>query len=197
MLYQQLYGTCTCAGVFLTMMMMIMMMMMIYGLRWEWRSWWSGAFQSDAWDRVPKRCFWTRSKASTQPHFCVGSAVFLEPKWPTADTPLLSIRNSLFFSTTNQHKFGSKHLLTSFNLPLACPLVCPNRPSLMWQKLPEAFILCFQGLHELFQTGKCRELPKHTDISPLRSKLVLTSFTVHARHCQRKNQKTASKINKK
>ena len=101
------------------------------------------------------------------------------------------------FFTTNQHKFGSKHLLTSFNLPLACPLVCPNRPSLMWQKLPEAFILCFQGLHELFQTGKCRELPKHTDISPLRSKLVLTSFTVHARHCQRKNQKTASKIKKK
>ena len=82
------------------------------------------------------------------------------------------------FFTTNQHKFGLKHLLTSFNLPLACPLVCPNRPSLMWQKLPEAFILCFQGLHELFQTGKCRELPKHTDISPPRSKLVLTSFTV-------------------
>ena len=28
MLYQQLYSSCTCAGVFLTMMMMMMMMMM-------------------------------------------------------------------------------------------------------------------------------------------------------------------------
>ena len=68
-----------------TMMMMMMVMMMMMsnkcGCWWWWWSWWSGAFQSDALRRVPKRCFWRAPKQGSCPFLLQASRPCQGSKW--------------------------------------------------------------------------------------------------------------------
>ena len=81
--------------------------------RWWWW-WWGGAFESDAWERVPKRCLKTRSEARPLPvmkwvcglimHIYMlektlidrNEEIYFQEKWLSAKECYLLKRNTLF-----------------------------------------------------------------------------------------------------